>query len=525
MSRLTVAVLGLGFLLAACDDPKDAKTWIKKLRNPEHATEAVKQLEKIGDAAAVQPLCDLYKDFESPTILKAIISFKDKRAIPTLIKALDFTEDKYHNATMASKALANLKAVEAVDALCKVVERPMAIKSRANLAKISAIEALADLGDKKAVPCLINALEKRPEEQDFFVNKKAAFALGEIGDPAAVPVLIRALFMASTIQGPSYPMANVALVKIGDPSIKPLINALQGKDEKLNAMGKALEFKEGVVVQKVCWVLGDMIATEAVPALLEIFKKAKLEVEDDDIKGLDGVITALGQIGDESAVDPLIKGLSNKKANYKLRMQIAQALTVMGPKKALPALIDATEKGYVNMDGTDFTNLNEGAAMAFGRIVGAEAEKYYEKIQTISKDKRLKADETQKLFKEVLERMEMAKECKDESACYGKKINDESLSLVKREKAGIMIGILPDGRKALPDLVKALNIREPVLRLYYLAAAKKIGNSGDAEMMKTLQTLYDRDSKRTVKALGADLAREDAVTLAVVRRKKASAEK
>ena len=141
MSRLMVAVLGLGFLLTACDDPKDPKTWIKKLRNPEYAPQAVKELQKIGDPSAMQPLCDLYKDFESPNILKAIISFKDKRAVPTLTSAIVLSEEKYHNGTLAAKALADLKAAEAVDALCKVVVQAWPIKSRANLLKISASES------------------------------------------------------------------------------------------------------------------------------------------------------------------------------------------------------------------------------------------------------------------------------------------------------------------------------------------------------------------------------------------------
>jgi HEAT repeat protein len=517
MSRLMVSILGAGLILAACNDPKDPNTWIKRLRNPEHATEAVKQLEKIGDPVAVEPLCGLFKDFESHNILKAIISFKDKRAIPTYIKALYLSEEKYHNATLAARALADLKATEAVEPLCKIIEERWPIKSRANLAKISAIEALAKIGDKKAVPCLIGALEKKPEDQDFFVNKKAAQALGELGDPSAIPALIRGLFMASTIQGPSYPMARVALVRLGQPAIQPLINAFQGKDEKLNAMGKTLDFNDGVIKQKTAWVLGDMMATEAVDTLLDEYNKRKLEVEDDEIKGLDGIIEALGRIGDAKAVDPLIKGLLNAKANYKIRMQICAALTVMGPKKALPALLEVAEKGVIE---GGFSNLREAAAMAFSRIVGAEVEKSYDKIKAMKDDSKMKEYKAwTDLFKEVLDRMDVAKECKDDPLCYGKKVNDDALPLVKREKAGLMIGVLPDGRKALADLTKAVQNREPVLRQYFLQMVKRLGTSKDAELIKVLETLYDKDSKRTVKALGADLASEDAVTLAVVKRK------
>ena len=187
MSRLAVFLTGACFLLVACDDPKDPQTWIKKLRDPEHATKAVKELQKLGDPVAIESLAALYKDFESPTILKAIITLakkapENKAAHGALFSALEFTEDKYHNATLAAAALADLKLKEAVEPLAKVLDRPMAIKSRANLAKLAVIKALAVLGDKRALPYLVRTLERRPEQQDFLLNKQAARALGKIGD-------------------------------------------------------------------------------------------------------------------------------------------------------------------------------------------------------------------------------------------------------------------------------------------------------------------------------------------------------
>jgi len=525
MSKLRSILVGMLLLLPGCSDPKDPQTWIKKLRDPEHAPEAVKQLQKIGNPVAVQPLCDLFKDFEAHTILQAIISFKDKRALPCLVKALDgLTEDKYHNVSLAAKAIASLKATEAVDALCATLEKPLPIKSRANVGKLSVVEALADLNDKRAVSCLMKVASKRPDDQDFHLTKAAMGALGDIGDPTAVPLLVKGLFMASTVQGPSYPKARVALVKIGKPAVPALLEAFQGKNAELVAMGKELDFGEGVIRQKTAWVLGDMMAVEASPVLLDTFNKAKLEVEDDAFNGLDGVIEALGRIGDPSALEPLVKGLANKKANWRLRMQILQALTVMpgAITKAAPVMLEVMKTGYVE---DDFTNLIEGAVMAFGRSIGAETEKYEPKVIEISKDKKLSAKATQDLFKEVLERMEVSKECKDDAACYGKKIADESLSLAKREKAGIMIGTVPNGRAGMAGLTKALQNREPVLRQYFLLTAKRIGQSSDKELVAMLELIAEKDSKRTIKTLGADLASEDAVALAVVRHKGAAAEK
>ncbi|MCC6746448.1 MAG: HEAT repeat domain-containing protein [Deltaproteobacteria bacterium] len=512
MSRVALIALGLSFGLAACNDPNNPQTWIKRLRDPEYATQAIKELQRIGDPAAVPPLCELYKDFESPTILKAIISFKDKRAIPTLIAALEFTEDKYHNATLAAATLAEMKATEAVEPLTKVLDKAISIRSRANLAKLAAIEALAQLGDKRAVGALIKTLERRPEQQDFLLNKKAAEALGELGDPQAVPVLIRALFTSSTLQGTSFPMARVALVRIGQPAVKPLLEAMQGKDRALEGMAKELKFADGVVLNKTAIVLGDLGAKDAVPALLEQLGKASpTETK------VAGVIEGLGKIGDERAVEPLVKLLLNGKVDYKIRQQAAQALTVLGSKKAIAPLLEVAEKGYVE---GGYSNLREACAMAYSRIVGKEAGQGVAKIKAMIADDKIKGDpRVVGTFKEALERVQVALECQDDAACYGKKVTDEKLSLAQREKAGIMIGILPDGRKALADLVKALPVREPILRLFFLQSAMRIGNGKDTQLIAMLEELAAKDSKRPVKFLGADLATHDKMAVALIKKK------
>ena len=202
----------------------------------------------------------------------------------------------------------------------------------------------------------------------------------------------------------------------------------------------------------------------------------------------------------------------NKKANYKLRMQVCQAFTITGSPKAVPALLEVAEKG--DIEG-GFTNLREGAAMAYSRIVGADVEQGWPKMEAMIDDPKLKDYKaTIGVFKEALDRMKIARECKDDAKCYGKKISDESLSLAQREKAGIMIGILPTGREALADLVKALPVREPVLRLYFLMSAQRIGQPGDTELVNTVRKLAEKDSKRKVSYLGADLAAADKVALA-----------
>jgi HEAT repeat protein len=359
--------------VTACDDPNKPETWIKRLRDPEHAVEAVRRLEKMGDPVAVEPLCKLFEDYPHTSILKAIISFKDKRSIPTLRKALDFSdENQYHNSTKAAHALAEMGVGEAVPDLIKVMQKPLPIKSRANLAKQAAIEALAKLGDKRAVPALIEVADAQPDKQDFHLNKVAVVALGKLGDPAAIPVLIRSLFKGSRLQGSSFSQATVALVRFGDAAVEPLIRAMKGEDKQLNrfAEGLSTPLRPGELLSKTASVLGDLRASKAVPALLAALRSGRQAEDEASKAGLEGVLIALGKIRDTRAVGPLLALIQDAKADARLRIKTARALTALGDPSAVPVLSALAESGYLEGGLWD---LRVDAVMAYSRIVGKRA--------------------------------------------------------------------------------------------------------------------------------------------------------
>lgn len=502
---------------AACNDPNNPQTWIKRLRNPEHAAEAVRRLEKLGDPVAVEPLCKLYEEYPSATILQAIISFKDKRSIPTLRKALEVTEaDKYNNATKAARALAEMKVTEAVPDLIKVLEKPWPIKSRANLAKQAAIEALAVLGDARAVPALIEVAQGEPDKQDFHLNKVAVVALGKLGDPRAIPVLIRSLYKSSQLQGSSFSQATVALVRMGSPAVEPLLRAMKGKNDDLNAYARQVTLQEGEMLSKAAQVLGDLRAKEAVEPLLEVLASAK---DGEGVAGLEGVIIALGKVGDRRAVPPLLALVQNEKAEPTTRIKAARALGALGSTEAAPVLLELAEKGMLEGGLWD---LRVDAVLAYSRIVGAGADKGVPVIKAVLADPKVRElneyAPIRKIFQDALKRTELAVRCKAEVGCYGDVLANEGGDPVEREKAAIMIGILPGGRNALPAVVQALPTRNPELRLFLLEAAKSIGKASDAELVKALETLAEKDSRRQMKYVGADLARYDMVALSLVKR-------
>ena len=526
MKRLILLFVGLSLVLMGCDDPRDPKTWTKKLRDPQHREEAVGQLKKMADkakddkelakigAVAVPALCTIFKDHPEARTLKTIILFKDKSAVPTLIDALDFVGEEYHNATVAARALAKLKSSDAVEPLGKVLERPLAIKSRANLAKQAAIEALAKIGDPRGVPHLMKCADKSWTEQDFHLNKKAIEALGVLRDPKAVPTLVRGLFMTSPRQGHSFNQARLALVRIGKPAIQPIITALQRKDAGLEKMAKDQEFRPGVIRLKASVALGDLRAKEAVPAMLEILGKAK--VGEGYEKGLDGLIEGLGKIGDESSLELLHKLILDKKTHMKIRMWIGATLAVTGNKKSLPVLLTVADKGDIQ----GYPDLRGAAVGIYAQMTGAEAEADWAKVEALSKEKRLVGYEALKNFKEALKMMLMAKECKDDALCYGKKLEDTKASPGQRLKAAVMIGTLPNGRKAIPSLTKVLIERDnPLLRQMVLLSATRIAKSSDVEFMKMLRKIEARDAKRKAKFTGG-VGIHNSLALELIQRRK-----
>ena len=155
--------------------------------------------------------------------------------------------------------------------------------------------ALGEIGDPQAIEPLIALLC----DEDRFVKSHAAHALGMIGEPAVDP-LIRALREGD---GNLRWGAAIALGKIRDPrAIEPLIRALADKYENVRAESAIITCSN----RKTC------IRTPA--TVFKIFRwTERLEV-----------VTALGELKDTDAIQPLIQMLEN--AGDEERKAIADAL-------------------------------------------------------------------------------------------------------------------------------------------------------------------------------------------------------
>lgn len=188
-----------------------------------------------------------------------------------------------------------------------------------------AAEALSKIG-APAVDALIGALRHHDDD----VRWKAAIALGEIGDPRAIEPLITLLCDEDRfVKG----RAAHALGLFGEAAVDPLIRALREGDGNLRwgaaiALGK---IQNPRAVEPLIRALADKyenVRAESAAALAAIGKPA-LEPLLQFLKFSDGaarleVVTALGELQDTGAIQPLIQMLEN--ADEEERKVIADAL-------------------------------------------------------------------------------------------------------------------------------------------------------------------------------------------------------
>lgn len=512
--RLVTATALLTLSFGACaGDPNDPRTWAKKLKDLRAQKEALNNIANmdVEKARVVVPdLVALYEETKSPEHLQALVRYKDDRAKGVFIAALGYTDDDFDKATIAAGFLGDIKATDAVDKLIEAAERPLPIKSRANAAKLAAIRALVRIGDKRAVAPLSKILTTSADEQDFLLNQKAALGLAELRDPQAIPSLIKGLFM--TGRGADiFQECRLALVRIGAPSVAPLLELLDGKNAEVAALAKKFDFDKhspGIIPYKAGYLLGDLRAKSAVGPLLARLGKPARGSEHG------AILIALGQIATPEAVDALITFAKDDKATPGLRATATDAIYMSGDKRAVPVLLDIAKNGYIKTpDGGKASDLRANAAIDLARIAGPE---HFAAFKAIAE----KETEAEGPFGEALDRMQVAKECANKLPCYGKVLNDQSWT--RAEKAAFALGFSNDV-KAVPLLLGALKPlsalsqdRYPVHQAILFALAR-VGAKACPGCEKKLTEQLEKDEKTALRLPGArGLLAETRVTMALV---------
>jgi HEAT repeat protein len=525
--RISVApALGLALTLctiSACQgDPNDPLTWAKQLKNLRTQKEALDHLANMDvekARPAVPALIELFQDTKRPEHLEALARYLDPRTKPILLEALEYTDDDFDRATIAAGALGEMKDPEAVPALIKAAEKELPVKSRANNARIAAMRALVRIGDKRAVPTLMKILTTSADDQDFLLNQKAALGLAEFRDPQAIPALIKGLFMTGRGTG-IFQECRLALVRIGQPAVDPLIQLLQEKNPDIQDMAAKLKFEEpppvgtpGVVPHKAAILLGDLRAKKAVPALAA---RLRQKARGDEHRS---ALIALGYIASPAAVEAILADLKDTKVDPAERASAADALYLSGDRRAVPTLLDVAKTGYVTTGGQKASDLRASSAIALARIAGKDT---YEPFKALAE----KETAVQGVFGSALDRLQVANECDRDLNCYGKKLNDPSWE--RSEKAAFAIAFSGDSKKGVPLLLNAMKPittqvpeRYPVHQAILFALAR-LGTKDCKECIEKLDKQIERDEK-AVRLPGArDLLGETRVTAAIIMNKGAA---
>lgn len=142
---------------------------------------------------------DIESDFEiQKFLIKMIDKIKHPRSFDFFINILMLKNDIQHKfestekltqlRVLATKALANLKNMEAVNLLLYCLNN----KDENYKVRLACAEALGKIGDKYAVTPLINVVSDE-DEKSVYVKESAVMALGMLGDERAVDTLVNIL--------------------------------------------------------------------------------------------------------------------------------------------------------------------------------------------------------------------------------------------------------------------------------------------------------------------------------------------
>jgi len=461
---LVVALLAVSFIFG-CKSEDDPEYWAKKIKEPAYRETAIKRMGEIYNDALekakydkTDPQVDRIKEEIVPVLLEAFNKYKtdninrsniltilaqvgDTRAIPAFEELLDYQEGiNETDASKGAEALGKLHSDVSIPKIIGMVRKAeVARKSRGEGARNrpeedwiarSAIESLRNILTAKpntphkaeAVDLLIDILGTSADEQDFFLNMKAAAALGDIGDPTAISILIRGLFMqgrGATI----YQQCRVALTKIAIENRKAvvdeLLKAYKGENKELEADAVKYQFIQGVKEDKLGRIFAELEIQDkdVLDSMME-----KLNDPDPAVSGFTAI--SLGRLNYRPALEKMVAKLGDKDVNQGMVPGIVEAFEYyQAPAETSEALFDM----MVNKDKWD-GNFRLRGALALSKVAGGDYLSKYQKAAADEPD-----EEIRKQMVEFTERLEAAKECGDDPTCWVGKLKDPSWRI--QEKA------------------------------------------------------------------------------------------
>lgn len=542
MRRVTCVLAALGLSLGAvgCEeaDPTSAAYWIAKLKSPERPA-AIQQLGEMKAKEAIKPLQDAYKEGRHKyNIIVALQKIGDKAAVPTLLEALQDTSAAKAG-QLASKILLDWEAKEHIDVYLNVANN----KSASNEQRWGAFRLLAKYPEPKIEQSMLTALNADPDMQPIVFLGLGAEALGKLKSIKAVPGLIRCLWLDDHRRNNEVGRCRLALNRIGPKAAVPaLIEALERKNRVVEKRARKLKYHVGGLIEaKVAEILGDMPHPDAIDPLIAALKKDEpmpVSVQNDPKKAQVFVMSkvqkvistasALAAIGDERGVQPLLEAAADKQYPLEHKLAATQQLAFLGNPKAIvgmgkkvPGLLDLAEEKISQHDPVS-QGFRVQLALAIGNLIDGsdmklldKAEKaikaYQEEIKgyteatkaEMAKDGKKGGSRARDLkayaqwtkdYNEALAKVAAVRECKDDVACWGKKLGEKQVAV--RLVAAYRLTNSANKAEAAKALAKFAGDKDDVVRNVVLFG---IARQGDASVMPAVEAARAAEVERAAK--------------------------
>jgi HEAT repeat protein len=525
---LGLCVLGLGVLGCHPDD-NDPKGQAGDLTDPVRREHALGRLQSIfstrlseakGDRTkpaikefcdvTIEPLTKAYLDHPEDTqnglrILSLMNEMRDPRALPALVKALDWkaevSEDHAVTAalTMIEVTIPPTNRGEVVNAISAALLKIDGARGADNRMRKAFIEVLGKLKDKGAVPALTKIALKRDASQSFLFNILAAQQLVSIADASSIPTFIKALYWFD-VNNPAMRMNDVAtsgLVAIGKPALEPLLKVLKGEDEEANGVVKlyiqAIKQKDSEAARKLD--LGSIVSTEASFTLGKLGFREALDALIDESKSADktralGAGLALVSIVRTAADTPrIVDALTHvySTLDMGLRPQLLVAMRHMYAPELMPFMLNVT-KTKSSEYGGDAARLYafQGYALLANKGEMAALKAIFDKDA---------------LFKEQLSDhiplFAAANACDANVECWTGKLK-ESDKVVLRKAASTLARYGRGNDKAIHALVQLFAHRDLEVRNEALSAVDSMAVKGSKEAVDKIDELETVEGGRSI---------------------------
>lgn len=311
------------------------------------AATAVFALGQLGTPDALGPVARALKH-PQPRVRNAAAAalgrIRDARSVEALLAYLKVQDPSYSVRAVAAQSLGQLGKDLSLKPLLEMLAAP-----RADDRAAAAWALGVSLRPVEAVVPLVEALKDRHSG----VREMAARTLGDIGDRRAVPGLIDALASAHADEPYRVRQRVVeALGKLGDArAVEPLLAILSPADKTFGAVAIT--------------ALGRIGDRRAVPALIAALESARAE-------GREAAAIALGKIKDPAAVEALIDVVKNTRGSGGQRpksrrvvistdilLAAINALAEIGDPRAVSALRAAGDRGHPDVVPVAFRAIAE----------------------------------------------------------------------------------------------------------------------------------------------------------------------